>query len=55
MPHALLFSIVAAEETTPFSLMVEALVIHFLYEIMREAGCGCPRPSATPSPLWERW
>lgn len=43
VPHALLFSIVAAEETTPFSLMVEALVIHFLYEIMREAGLRLPK------------
>ena len=34
--HALLFNIAAAEETTPFPLMIEALIIHFLYEIMRE-------------------
>lgn len=43
LPHALLFNIAAAEETTPFPLMIEALIIHFLYEIMREAGLRLPR------------
>lgn len=43
-PDALLFNIVSSQETTPFSLMVEALVIHFIYEIMREAGIRLPRP-----------
>ena len=44
LPHALLFNIAAAEETTPFPLVFEALIIHFLYEIMREAGLRLPRP-----------
>lgn len=44
LPHALLFNIAAAEEITPFPLIIEALVIHFLYEIMREAGLRLPRP-----------
>ena len=44
LPHALLFNIATAEETTPFPLMFEALIIHFLYEIMREAGLRLPRP-----------
>lgn len=43
LPHALLFNIAAAEETTPFPLFLEALIIHFLYEIMREAGLRLPR------------
>lgn len=43
-PHALLFNIAAAEEITPFPLFVEALIIHFLYEVMREAGLRLPRP-----------
>lgn len=44
LPHALLFNIAAAEETTPFPLVLEALLIHLLYEIMREAGLRLPRP-----------
>lgn len=44
LPHALLFNVAAAEETTPFPLVVEALIIHLLYEIMREAGLRLPRP-----------
>ena len=44
LPHALLFNIAAAEEATPFPLVVEALVIHLIYEIMREAGLRLPRP-----------
>lgn len=44
LPHSLLFNISAAEELTPFPLMIEALIIHFLYEIMREAGLRLPRP-----------
>lgn len=42
-PQALLFNIVAAQEVTPFSLMVEALIIHFIYEVMREAGLRLPK------------
>lgn len=44
LPHALLFNVAAAEEITPFPLMVEAFIIHLLYEIMREAGLRLPRP-----------
>ncbi len=43
-PHALLFNIASAEETTPFPLVLSALIIHFIYEIMREAGLRLPRP-----------
>ncbi len=42
-PHALLYNIAAAEETTPFSLLTESLIIFFLYEVMREAGLRLPR------------
>lgn len=42
-PHALLFNIAAAEETTPLPLVLEALVIHFIYEVMHEAGLRLPR------------
>jgi spore germination protein KA len=43
-PPSLLFNIVSSQETTPFPMMVEALFIHFVYEIMREAGLRLPRP-----------
>ncbi|MEG1996044.1 MAG: spore germination protein, partial [Oscillospiraceae bacterium] len=44
LPHALLFNIAASEEVTPFPLYIEAIIIHLLYEIMREAGLRLPRP-----------
>ncbi|SCH07221.1 Bacillus/Clostridium GerA spore germination protein [uncultured Ruminococcus sp.] len=43
-PPALLFNIVSSQETTPFPMVIEALVIHFIYEVMREAGLRLPRP-----------
>ena len=44
LPDTLLFNIAASEQQTPFSMMSEALIIHFIYEIMREAGLRLPRP-----------
>lgn len=43
-PHALLFNVASAQETTPFPLMIEALIINLIYEIMQEAGLRLPRP-----------
>ena len=43
-PSAILYRIADAQYTTPFSLMVEALVIHVIFEILREAGLRLPRP-----------
>lgn len=43
LPTNLLFTIVHAEVTTPFPLTIEALLIHLLYEIMREAGLRLPK------------
>lgn len=43
-PDALLFNIARSEADTPFPLMFEALIIHFVYELMREAGLRLPRP-----------
>lgn len=43
-PGELLNKIALAIGSTPFSLMLEALVIHFIYEIMREAGLRLPKP-----------
>ncbi len=42
-PHALLYNIAKAEEKTPFSILTQALIIFFLYEVMREAGLRLPR------------
>lgn len=43
LPPTLLKTVVEAERSTPFSLMMEALIIHFLFEIMREAGLRFPK------------
>lgn len=43
-PEELLSKIAVAVATTPFPLVIEALVIHLIYEIMREAGLRLPRP-----------
>lgn len=42
-PHALLYNIASSEEMTPFPIFAEALIIFFLYEIMREAGLRLPK------------
>lgn len=44
LPPALLVSIAAAEEGTPFPSMFEALLMQTIYEILREAGVRLPRP-----------
>lgn len=44
LPPALLVSIAAAQEGTPFPSMVEALLMQTIYEILREAGVRLPRP-----------
>lgn len=43
LPTTLLSTVIEAEQSTPFSLMTEALLIHFLFEIMREAGLRFPK------------
>lgn len=43
LPGELLNKIAIAVGTTPFSLMTETLIIHFIYEIMREAGLRLPK------------
>ena len=40
----LLLKIAESESETPFPIFMEAIVLHFLYEIMREAGLRVPRP-----------
>ena len=43
-PDRLITKIASAIAGTPFPLMLETLIIHFIYEIMREAGLRLPRP-----------
>ncbi|MGN0688459.1 MAG: spore germination protein [Oscillospiraceae bacterium] len=44
LPSELILNLASAEQTAPFSLMIECLFIHFMYEILREAGLRLPRP-----------
>ncbi|MFR8002131.1 MAG: spore germination protein [Hydrogeniiclostridium sp.] len=46
LPQPLLLKIAQSEATTPFPAMLEVLIIHIIYEIMREAGLRVPRPLA---------
>lgn len=43
MPADIMYGISAATSKTPFPIMIEALTIHFIYEIVREAGLRMPR------------
>lgn len=44
LPTTLLFTIANAREGTPFPVFIEALIMEFTYEILREAGIRLPRP-----------
>lgn len=44
IPTTLLFTIANALEGTPFPVFVEALIMIFAFEILREAGIRLPRP-----------
>ncbi len=44
IPTTLLFTIANAREGTPFPVFVEALIMVFAFEILREAGIRLPRP-----------
>ncbi|MBR5502389.1 MAG: spore germination protein [Oscillospiraceae bacterium] len=44
IPSTLLFNIAAGASNTPLPLMLEALFIHFVYELVREAGLRLPQP-----------
>ncbi len=43
LPEKMLYNIVVMESNTLFTLTVEALIIHFVYEIVREAGLRVPK------------
>lgn len=42
-PSEVIADIVSSLQNTPFPLVVESLVIHFIYEIVREAGLRMPK------------
>lgn len=44
IPSGLLYNITISQQATPLPLMYEALFIHIVYEIVREAGLRLPRP-----------
>ncbi len=44
IPTTLLLTIAAAREGTPFPAFIEALIMVFAFEILREAGLRLPRP-----------
>ncbi len=44
LPRELLVKIANSVASTPFPLVLETLIIHFIYEIMREAGLRLPKP-----------
>lgn len=43
VPTEILYNIVKAHQETPFPIMIETLVIHIIYEIVREAGIRLPK------------
>lgn len=43
LPTDIMFDIAVSVSQTPFPLMIEALIIHFIYEIVREAGLRMPK------------
>ena len=44
LPESLLYDIAASESRTPFSIMIEAFLIHLIYEILHQAGLRLPKP-----------
>ena len=44
LPETLLLKVAAAESQTPFPVMLEAILLYFMYELMREAGLRVPKP-----------
>ncbi len=47
LPETLMLTLAKAEAETPFPVMVETLLLYFLYELLREAGLRTPRALST--------
>lgn len=47
LPESLLLKIAEEQAKTPFPVMVESMLLYFMYEIMREAGLRAPRALST--------
>lgn len=43
LPETLLLKVAEAESQTPFPVMLEAILLYFMYELMREAGLRVPK------------
>lgn len=43
LPISILYDVAVQESITPFSVMLETIFIHFVYEIVREAGVRMPK------------
>ncbi len=43
LPETLLLKIAETQAQTPFPVMLESLLLYFMYEVMREAGLRAPR------------
>lgn len=43
LPEKMLYNVIVMESNTLFTLTIEALIIHFIYEIVREAGLRVPK------------
>lgn len=43
LPKTLLFDIISSHAKTPFPIILEAVIIHVIFEIMREAGLRLPK------------
>jgi spore germination protein KA len=43
LPSALLYTLAQSEEGTPFPLVFEAILMQFIYEMLREAGLRAPK------------
>jgi spore germination protein KA len=44
IPESMVFGITSQESKTPLPIVAEALLIHLIYEIVREAGLRMPKP-----------
>lgn len=43
LPKTLLFDIISSHAKTPFPILLEAVIIHIIFEVMREAGLRLPK------------